>query len=195
VSTTIKRTRDEVLPVAQRLLEASRPYCERIEMAGSLRREKPMVGDIEIVAIPRPRTDLFGTPVKGTKPLDSFFAERGVEFTKNGDRYKQFQYGRHVVDLFLTTFECWGSVFTIRTGSADFSHWLVSARPRGAAPWGLTFSEGRLYAHGRRLITREEQDVFAAVGLAYIEPKLRSGPVGDAVRVEPVWRLEGDALD
>lgn len=179
-----------VLPTAQRLVDALRPYCLRVEIAGSLRRQRPAVGDIEIVAVPRPRVDLLGQPIKGATPLDSFLAEKGVAFTKNGDRYKQFQYGRHTVDLFLPTLATWGSIFTIRTGSADFTHWLVSAQPRGAAPWGVTFSDGRLWAHGRRLATPEEADVFHALGLAYIEPPLRHGPQPDAPRLEPVWNYD-----
>jgi DNA polymerase/3'-5' exonuclease PolX len=63
MSAAVKFPYPVVLPIAGRIVEALRPYCERIEIAGSLRREKPMVGDIEIVAIPRRPVDLFGEPV------------------------------------------------------------------------------------------------------------------------------------
>ena len=38
------------------------PHCERIEIAGSIRRGKPVVGDIEIVCVPHQvqAMDLFG---------------------------------------------------------------------------------------------------------------------------------------
>ena len=57
-----KRPYSQVLPIAESLVEKLRPACERIEIAGSLRREKAMVGDIEIVAVPRLERDLLGEP-------------------------------------------------------------------------------------------------------------------------------------
>ena len=196
MSANTKLPRDVVLPTAQRLLDALRPHCHRIELAGSLRRDRPTVGDIELVAIPIARTDLFGAPVKGPTALDAFLAEKSVALTKNGDRYKQFAYGKgggrpHVVDLFLPTPATWGSIFTIRTGSWEFSRWLVTSQAAGGAcPEGVAFTDGRLYAHGRRLATPEEADVFTALGLAYIEPPLRFGPIADPVRVSPIWNFD-----
>jgi DNA polymerase/3'-5' exonuclease PolX len=191
MSATVKQPRADALRVALRLVEALQPYCHRIELAGSLRRETPLVGDIEVVAVPLSRTDLFGYPVKGPTPLEAFLVGKGIEFTKNGDRYKQFKYGRHTVDLFLPTAATWGSIFAIRTGSWEFSRWLVTSRVRGgAAPEGVTFHDGRLYAFSRRLTTPEETDVFAALGLAFIEPRLRFGPADDPVCVEPVWNYD-----
>jgi DNA polymerase/3'-5' exonuclease PolX len=187
MSTPTKTPLLTILPIAQRLRDALAPHCERIELAGSLRRQKPMVGDIEVVAIPRLQKNIFGEPIPFLATLLDDFLAGKVVFVKNGPRYKQFSYGPYKVDLFLPTAETWGSVFTIRTGSADFTHWLVSQQPHGAAPFGLAFDGGRLYAHGRLLATPEEADVFAAVGLAYIDPADRIGPLPDAARVEPIW--------
>jgi len=39
--------------IAESLMAALGPGCERIEIAGSIRRGRPDVGDIELVAIPR----------------------------------------------------------------------------------------------------------------------------------------------
>lgn len=87
--------------IAIRVKELLTPHCERIEIAGSIRRKKPEVKDIEIVAIPKPYdTGLFSSgiatvinewkKVKGELPckytqrilpegikLDLFFAEQG----------------------------------------------------------------------------------------------------------------------
>ena len=54
--------RARALMLAQGLIETLRPHCERIEIAGSLRRGKPDVGDIELVCIPKAdeMRDLFG---------------------------------------------------------------------------------------------------------------------------------------
>lgn len=58
------------------------PYCERVEVAGSIRRGKPDVGDVELVVIPKPGpepapapADLFGNPVgKVDEPPDQLHA-------------------------------------------------------------------------------------------------------------------------
>jgi DNA polymerase/3'-5' exonuclease PolX len=49
-------------PIADRVRDLLAPHCDRIEIAGSIRRQKADVGDIEIVAIPKTVTDgdLFG---------------------------------------------------------------------------------------------------------------------------------------
>lgn len=191
MSTAPKQPYTTVLPQAQRLLDALRPYCARIELAGSLRRQKPMVGDIELVAIPLPRVNMFGEEIKGPRPLEIFLAEKGVQLTKNGPLYKQFQYGRYTVDIFLPTAETWGSVYTIRTGSWEFSRWLVTSQAAGGAcPNEVQFRDGRLFAAGRRLSTTEETDVFAALGLLYIAPPLRAGAMPDAPRIDPIWKHE-----
>ena len=45
---------DDANEIALRTLEELRPHCIRCEIAGSLRRLKPEVKDIEICAIPKP---------------------------------------------------------------------------------------------------------------------------------------------
>lgn len=195
MSATTKTPYPDIHPVAVRLLEAIRPYCHRVELAGSLRRRGLMIGDIEIVAVPIRRLDLFGQETDGPTALDEFLDGRNVRFTKRGAKYQQFAYGHYTVDLFLASRATWGSVFTIRTGSADFSKWLVTHEPQGACPWQVSFGNaeatpGRLTHNGRLLATTEEEDVFAALGLAYIPPEERDGPPHNPVRVDPIWRYD-----
>src|SRR5882672_5827996 len=53
--------------IALGLLEAIRPFCEKAEVGGSLRRESEDVKDVELIVCPRRETrtvklgDLFGT--------------------------------------------------------------------------------------------------------------------------------------
>jgi DNA polymerase/3'-5' exonuclease PolX len=58
-----KRPYAQMMTIARAVVERLRPACQRIEIAGSLRRHRPMVGDIEICAIPIMPTDLFGEPL------------------------------------------------------------------------------------------------------------------------------------
>lgn len=54
---TEERTLKSALTIAGELLGHLSPACSRIELAGSIRRERPVVNDIELVAIPRVREE------------------------------------------------------------------------------------------------------------------------------------------
>lgn len=115
--------------IADGIVTRLRLWCERIEIAGSSRREKPEVGDIEICAIPKKiKCDFFGglaydpgfnkavfrlgTPIKGMLGEDFKYAQLEINHL----------YGKINLDLFVLTPDNWGWLFAVRTGSADFSH-------------------------------------------------------------------------
>lgn len=172
---------------AQALVAYLTPRCERIEIAGSIRRKKEMVGDIEIVAIPRldPITNLFGEVSGHHSQLNdaALFAELG-RVLRSGLHYVQVEMADGVcLDLFITTPEQWGVIYTIRTGSADFSHWLVTPRQQGGAcPGFAKVRDGRIWVGSTALDTPEERDVFKALELPWISPEARTaGFWGQAV--------------
>lgn len=171
--------RAEALALAERAIDLLRPVCQRIEIAGSLRRQKPDVGDIEIVCIPRTiqYQDLFGNLLPVESVLDnSDIPELIGKVLKNGPHFKQIDLGPCNLDLFITTREQWGVIFTIRTGSADFSHALVTPRNQGGLlPSYLQVKEGRIIhrSTGKMYDTYEEADVFKVMGLKWIEPEDR----------------------
>lgn len=173
------------LPQAEKLalkvVNALAPGCERIEIAGSVRRKKPMVGDIEIVAIPKMISiDLFGE-VK-VSSLDDVLrslvnAGRLVQGDKDGDKLKTFYIPAVEglkLDLFITTPEQWGVIFTIRTGSAEFSKQLVTQKYKGGLlPDDLHIAGGRVWRGNEALSTPEEVDVFKVTGVEWVEPEER----------------------
>lgn len=168
---------DTAMKAAQEIKAMLRQACERIEIAGSLRRKCAQVGDIELVAIAKweDQLDLFGEVIARRCLVDDVLDEFNIRRTKNGDLFKQFEHCYMPVDMFLTDETGWGVIYTIRTGSADFSHWLVSpAYVGGAMPFGMKCSERRLWREGIMLDTPEEKDVFAALGLDWIRPELRT---------------------
>jgi DNA polymerase/3'-5' exonuclease PolX len=184
VSTGNKIPYSDALATAQSLEAALQPYCERILIAGSLRRQKAQVGDLELVVIRRvePEIDMFGQETgRLIDLLTSGLTTLGItDFRKNGERFKQFSWEGKPVDLFIATPATWGCVATIRTGSADFSHWLVTDKRRGGAcPAMYQFSGGRIHWGNTMLQTPSERDVFEALELDWIEP---------VERVEGRWR-------
>ena len=166
--------RSEALEYAGELIVLLADDCERIDIAGSLRRKKPDVGDIELVCIPSVWLDLFCNEIRTAARIETALTAYGIVLLKNGEHFKQFLYGKVKVDLFITTPECWGVIFTIRTGSAEFSHKLVTPRNQGGLlPSNLRVKDGRIWNGSTFLDTPEEIDVFRACNMAWIEPKDR----------------------
>jgi len=167
-----KRPYSVVFPTAQHIVSVLGDYCERIEIAGSLRRERSLVGDIEIVAIPKYEKDLFGMPDLSQSELKHFLVQKGVKMPRCGDKYIQFLYGDYKVDLFMPTAETWGSIFLIRTGSHDFNMWLMAVR---TGKVGVRFEDGRLLRRWNNdlIPTPEESDVFEHLQMDFVPPNMR----------------------
>ena len=99
--------------IASRFIAPLWHNCLKISVAGSVRREVAMVGDIEIVLVPN---DEF---VLGRLFPDGF---RGL--VVNGARLKRFKYPEHnlQIELYITNINDYGRILGIRTGSSFFSH-------------------------------------------------------------------------
>jgi DNA polymerase/3'-5' exonuclease PolX len=197
VATGISYNAADIWPVAQSLAEALRPACVRLEIAGSLRRQKALVHDIEIVAMPRLERDLFGDlvvprdglTVDAPTELDEVLArlvrqDRLCLGDRMGSRYKKFWVSapdrpRIKLDLFIVLPPAqWGVLFAIRTGPADFSHWIVTQRLAGGAlPSHCRVLDGAvregLIGEGKIIPMPEENDFLEFLGLGWIEPAER----------------------
>lgn len=168
----------DMMNTAKLLVAKLAPACERIEIAGSLRRQRPLVSDIEIVAIPKPILNLIGEPTERTE-VDDLLDSLPVTFTKRGRKYQQFWFDGTTlpfyVDLFLPNRDTWGVVYLLRTGSSEFSKRMVTAKSYGGyKPDVYTVEDGRVRMAGMLLPTREEQDVFDLWKMNYIEPRDRA---------------------
>jgi DNA polymerase/3'-5' exonuclease PolX len=181
--------RDYARSVAEEMVGRLAPYCQpdRLEIAGSLRRLKPHVGDIELVYISR---------LGLHKEPGSLFAEEvGIaevkiqEILKAGIIAKRPNCDSHVtwgpqnklavhvatgvpLDLFATTPDCWWNYLVCRTGPADLNERIArEARQRGLHwhPYGKGFTQ----EDGTWLVMHSEREVFETVGLPYREPKDR----------------------
>lgn len=161
----------EAKPIADNLKVLLEPYCERIEIAGSIRREKEIVKDIEIVLIPKNANKLFN--VLGLHLLK---LNRDFQYIKNGDKYKQFYYMGIKVDLFVAHPDNWGWILFLRTGSADFGKaFLGKYKTCNKMKYDEKSSDDGYLRNksGSKVITFEEIDVFKLINLPYIEPKNR----------------------
>lgn len=163
--------------IAERWLKQLEPYTERIQIAGSIRREKAEVKDIEIVCVPKTgyEMDLFQSPTPFSK-LERFISDSNFILTKNGPRYKQIVTGEDIkIDLFIILPPAqWGVQLLIRTGSADYSHrFVTSKRFGGMLPSYMKVSEGAIWANGKIVETPEETDVYQVIDCPWVHPSER----------------------
>jgi DNA polymerase/3'-5' exonuclease PolX len=156
---------EQIKIIAEEVKSTLAPYCKRIEIAGSIRREKPECKDIEIVCIP----DKSGVPLMNhlLRLVDSV----DLMFKKNGQKYKKFLYDGIWVDLFITDDIHWGLTYLIRTGSKEFNIKMVERLKK----FGYTMKDGELLAGKNKLkvYAPAEIDIFELVEMYFIEPKNR----------------------
>ncbi|UCG44059.1 MAG: DNA polymerase III, partial [candidate division WOR-3 bacterium] len=136
----------------------------RIAFAGSLRRGRETVGDIDIL-------------VSGTKPesIVSRFTSHPdvVQVLGSGSTKASALFntpgGIRQVDIRLIPAASWGAALQYFTGSKDHNVALRGLAQRK----GLKLSEYGLFRGKRKVAGRTEEEVYRAVGLPWIEPELR----------------------
>lgn len=165
-----KFTFSEAWTTAQEVLELLRPHCTRIEIAGSIRRQKPLIKDIEIVAIPKPyQTGLFEDGI--ATAVNQWEKVKG-ELSYGVCKYTQRVLPQGIkLDLFFAERDNWGNIFLIRTGDWEFSKRFMGVLlPRN----GYKQEGGYLKHKDKTIACPEEADLFLRAGISYIEPKNRN---------------------
>lgn len=99
------------------------PYCERIDVAGSVRRKDPEPGDIEIVCLRRGR-DL----INFVETVKRWKKSNGEPTGRYTQRYVQFGDLEYVVDIFIPQRHDYIRQLVIRTGSAEFVKNKIAAK-------------------------------------------------------------------
>ena len=180
---------DDIMPIAEEIKSLLEPGCERIEIAGSLRRRRGTVKDIEIVAEPilDEQRDLFQhvagyrsrlSPILLRLIEERFLAPAG----KDGERYKRFRVLGEIdpkLDLFIVRPPAqWGVIFAIRTGPAEFSRRLVTPRKHGGLlPAHLRVKDGAVRRRGNLaqiIETPTEEALFRFLEIDWIPPEERA---------------------
>jgi DNA polymerase/3'-5' exonuclease PolX len=180
------------IEVARELCKALQPFTDRLVVAGSLRREKLDVGDVELLYIPKleqvqsfQQSDLLmPAPINFANVTDEriellltakVLVKRAnyLGFDIWGPKNKL---ARHVktqipVDLFSTTAVAWWSYLVCRTGSRESN--VAIAQAAMDKRWRWSPYEGFWDQEGNMIRPTSEEQVFELVGLPYKEPKDR----------------------
>jgi len=139
------------------------PGVKRLDPAGSLRRKKETIGDLDILAICS----------RAAKVMDQFVAYEEVkEILAKGETKSSIRLRNGLqVDLRVLDEESYGAALHYFTGSKAHN---VAIRER-AREMGMKVSEYGVFRakDEKRLTGEKEEEVFAAVGLPFIPPELR----------------------
>lgn len=189
--------------LANAILVRLQPYTERIHIAGSIRREKSEVKDIEIVCQPRyiegGQTEMFSNA-----PAQMIISHNYVEVVKilgrvikgkPDGRYMQIELPQRVnLDLFMPDPNDYYRQYAIRTGSADYAQRTIA---RGWNKIGWCGSDKGLrkisdcielteHPSGKRAwecknpnaekppVWQSEKEFFDWIRVPYIIPRLRT---------------------
>ncbi len=174
------------MPVAEHIVERLRGLqaVRQVAFAGSLRRAKETIGDIDILCVasdPDAVRDAFTTMDEVTKVLASGETKSSIRFDIKalgiadiGSGAREIQ-----VDLRLVPRESWGAALMYFTGSKEHN---VRVRER-AQKQGLTLNEYGLYKDDgekapqdrgiRPLASKTEDEIYAALRITAVPPEIR----------------------
>lgn len=173
---------------AQKIAEATaallEPHCERIEIAGSVRRGSPVCNDVDLVVIPKtkPICDLVGEIGRQNlvhsvlvEYVDSRKAQwiRGVAPKPEGEFFS-LRGAKCQLDVFMATPATFVTRLITRTGSKEHNVWISE---RMQACGGAFRPQEGLLLPGKGLYQPESEAAFyEAMGLPFIQPRDRELP-------------------
>jgi DNA polymerase (family X) len=160
------------------------PGCVRCTYAGSARRMRETVGDVDILATVRSKPG--AQPEPSAALMNAFTALPGVaEVIASGDTKTSIRTERGLqVDLRVVSEDCWGAALQYFTGSQAHN---VRTREI-AVRRKLKLSEYGLFAveSGELIVSRTEEEIYQALGMSWVPPTLRE----DGGEVEAAQRGE-----
>ena len=150
------------VPIANQVCKYLEPHAERVAYAGSLRRMKEIVHDVDILAA--------SNDPKGT--MKAFFGMPSIEavLAQGPTKASVRMQDDLQVDLRVIEPRSWGAAMHYFTGSKAHN---IRMRER-AIKLGFKLNEYGLFdANDRCLAGAEEEEIFEKLGLPFIPPVLR----------------------
>lgn len=171
----------EAYPLAERIKRVLAPHCDKIEIAGSIRRARDHVNDIDIVLLPHAGNDAAEELRRLLRkcPVVKDGRQMMVVRSKEGIQIDVWFAHHGAGDMFERTPSNWGTLLLCRTGSMEHNIWLAQRAQAMDLKWetsrGLVANPGTVK---EKIIASEtEEEIFQCLGLEFIPPALRERQV------------------
>ena len=157
--------------LAAKIVAALAPYCERIEIAGSIRRRRPLVNDIDIVCLPN-RGDYvtLRERILTHTRLVTDGKETIISRLANNVQLDLWLAQQPKKDLFSSTPTNFGALFLSRTGSKEHNIWLCEQAQKLGRHFNPHYG---VFERGRLLACATEEEIFKALRMDFVPPERR----------------------
>ncbi|MCD6115369.1 DNA polymerase/3'-5' exonuclease PolX [bacterium] len=153
----------EVLPIVREITSilSKLKEVERIDVAGSLRRRKETIGDVDLLVIAK----------DAEKVMDVFVNLPGVtKVWGKGKTRSSIRLEQGIdVDLRVVPKKCYGSALQYFTGSKEHN---IATR-KIAIDKGLKLNEYGLFKGKKMIAGKTEEEIYKALGMEWIPPEMR----------------------
>ncbi len=153
----------EVLPIVREITSilSKLKEVERINVAGSLRRRKETIGDVDLLVIAK----------DAEKVMDVFVNLPGVtKVWGKGKTRSSIRLEQGIdVDLRVVPKKCYGSALQYFTGSKEHN---IATR-KIAIDKGLKLNEYGLFKGKKMVAGKTEEEIYKALGMEWIPPEMR----------------------
>lgn len=177
------------LPIAEDVVASVRKFrtVKRAEMAGSLRRMRETIGDIDILA----------SSAEPVKTIETFTSLPQVKRVLAAGKTKAsvIVEGNQQMDLRVVEEESFGAALQYFTGSKAHN---VKLRDMAKA-MGFKINEYGIFKGEKRIGGREEKDIYEAIGLQWMPPEIRqdrgeieAAKAGTLPNLVTINQLKGD---
>lgn len=157
---TLAEVEDDVAALLKKIRSVA--GVERCEAAGSFRRRKETVGDIDVLVV-----------TKSAGKVGDVIAELPIvrDVVAHGESKLSFDLKSGIrVDIRFVKRDQWGAALLYFTGSKEHN---IALR-KLAIQRGWKLNEYGLFEGEKVVASREEQDIYKALGLSFVEPQKRT---------------------
>ena len=158
----MKKRGQVVKDLSVKVVRLIKPYCRRIEIAGSIRRGESNPHDIDIVLIPKSSVS--------KERLEKLLESKGKKML-GGEKKAYFRIEGIEVELYYTVPEEWGATllaYSSRRGSGIGLRIIARLK-------GFKLSQHGLFIRktGKRIAGKTEKEIYSALGRPYKSPEKR----------------------
>lgn len=150
---------EKVKSLAEELEKKLKPFCKKIEVAGSIRRKEKNPKDIDLVLIPKDKIK-----------LEEFLKKKG-KFIQGGEYESTWNIEGIKVELYYTNEKEWGAellAYSSKKGSGIGLRLIAKRKGMKLTQHGLFNRKTE-----KRIAGKTEKEIYSALGRKYKEPENR----------------------